>query len=157
MDSSHPSVLRSILAIVVGYLCMFILVFVSFTVSYLAMGTDRAFQPNSFEVSTTWVATSIVLGLIAAIVGGIICAKIGRHQLPVRLLAALVLVLGLLFAIPPLTADRAAIPARDSALSNFEAMGQAIQPVWVAILMPVVGAIGVLIGGGVLAGRRSGV
>lgn len=37
---------KKILAVVVGYIAMVAFIFISFTISYLAMGTDGAFKPG---------------------------------------------------------------------------------------------------------------
>ena len=136
---------RSIAAVVVGYLVMFLLVFTLFTAAYLAMGTEAAFTPGTYEVSTLWVVISFVLGLVAALVGGYVCAAIARRGKAPLALAALVLGLGLLFAIPVLTAPQASTP-RAGRVPNLEAMQNARTPGWVALLNPFVGAVGVLLG-----------
>ncbi len=136
---------RSIAAVVVGYLVMFLLVFTLFTAAYLAMGTEAAFTPGTYEVSTLWVVISFVLGLVAALVGGYVCAAIARRGKAPLALAALVLGLGLLFAIPVLTAPKASAP-RAGGVPNLEAMQNARTPGWVALLNPFVGAVGVLLG-----------
>ena len=91
--------LRTVLAVIAGYLVMFVCVFVSFTAAYLLMGADGAFLPGSYEVSLTWLAASFVLGLLAALVGGIVCAKIAPAGRAPDVLAVLVLVLALASAL----------------------------------------------------------
>jgi hypothetical protein len=62
-------------------------------------------------------------------------------------LAGLVLVLGIIFAIPVLTAPADEAPqARTGDVGNTEAMQNARQPDWLVILNPLLGATGVLIG-----------
>jgi hypothetical protein len=60
-------------------------------------------------------------------------------------LAAVVFGLGLLMAVPVALVSEAP-KERDGDLGNFEAMQHARQPVWVALLNPVVGAGGVFLG-----------
>ena len=67
---------RSIGAVAVGYLVMFVLVFASFSGAYLAIGADGAFQPGTYQVSILWIVVSIVLGIVAALAGGFVCATI---------------------------------------------------------------------------------
>lgn len=140
---------RNILAVIVGYIAMAILIFVVFTAAYLALGDEGAFKEGSFEVSMQWVIMSIVVGLIAAVLGGIICAKISKHSKgAVMSLAVLVLVLGGLGAIAGLMAER---PTGEDAIrgpetSNTEAMMQAQQPAWVLIANPIIGVVGVMLG-----------
>lgn len=140
--------LRAIAGVVAGYVAMFVVVFVSFTVAYLAMGADRAFRPGSYDISMMWLVTSIVLGLAGAVVGGLTCAIIARRgsRAPV-VLAALLLVLGLVMGVPSLTAGgTAAQEPRTAAVGNFEAMTKARTPAFAAVLNPFVGAAGVVLG-----------
>jgi len=144
---------RSVLAVIAGYVAMFVLVFAMFSMAYLLMGADRAFKPGSYQVTALWAVVSFVLGLLAAVVGGVVCAVLARRSRPPLALAALVLVLGLLMAVPVATAPKpTSQPARTAAVGNFEAMRQARQPVWVALVNPFLGAAGVLLGARV--GRR---
>jgi hypothetical protein len=139
--------LRNIVGVVVGYLAIVVVVFTVFTLAYLGMGTERAFRPGSFEVSTLWVSMALVVNLLAAIGGGLVAAVIGRSSKAPRALAGLVLVLGVLAAIPVLLPPAEKTPTeRTSALSNLEAMAQARQPAWFAATAPVVGVLGVLVG-----------
>jgi hypothetical protein len=89
-----------------------------------------------------------VLGFVAAMIGGRVCSTIGRTAKASRALAGVVLVLGLLLAIPNVTASRpASQPVRTGDVGNMDAMQKAQQPAWVALLNPVIGAVGVLVGG----------
>jgi len=47
---------RSIIAVIVSYVAMFVLAFIAFTCAYLIVGSDVAFKPGIYEASTTWVA-----------------------------------------------------------------------------------------------------
>lgn len=136
---------RSIIAVVVGYVVMALLVFVLFTAAYLAIGAEGAFVPGSYAVSGLWIVLSFVLSLVAAIVGGYACAAIARGGRAPLALAVLVIVLGMLAAIPVLTTPGEA-GARAGDLPNMEAMMRARQPAWVALLLPLVGAAGVVVG-----------
>jgi hypothetical protein len=138
--------LRAVLGVILGYLTMAVLVFVLFTAAYFAMGADGAFQPGSYDVSTLWLGVSIVLGFVAAVVGGIVCAAISRLPKPPLVLAVVVLVLGILSAIPVLTTSPGDQEIRPGDVSNMDAMMKARQPVWTAFLNPVIGVVGVLTG-----------
>ncbi len=143
---------RAIAAVIVGYVLMFIIVFVSFSVAFLAMGVDSAFRPGSYDVSGLWIVVSIVLGFIAAVIGGLVCAAIAKGGNASKALAAVVLVLGLIFAVPAITkSDEAPPAARTENVGPVEAMQQAQQPVWIALLNPLLGAVGVLVGAGIYA------
>ena len=138
--------LRAVGGVILGYLTMAVLMFVLFTVAYLAMGADEAFRPGGYEVSPLWVWTSVVLGLVAAVAGGVVCAAVSRLPKPPLVLAVVVLVLGVLSAIPVLTASAGEQKARTGDVSNMDAMMKARQPAWAALMYPVLSAAGILAG-----------
>jgi hypothetical protein len=140
--------IRNIGGVILGYIVMALLIFLTFSAAYLLMGANSAFKSGTYEVSGFWVAVSFALGLIAAVVGGYVCASVARGSRAPLALAVLVLVVGLLAAIPELRAanDGGALAARPNEVSNMEAMQNAVQPIWIALLNPFVGAAGVLIG-----------
>lgn len=138
---------RLILAVVLGYVLMFVTVFLTFSGAYLAMGADRAFQPGSYEPSTLWVAVSFFLGFLAAVAGGYVCVAVARKMPPALALAALVIAIGLASAGAMMMRPPDARPtARSGEVSNLEAMKNARQPLWIAFVNPFLGAAGVLLG-----------
>jgi hypothetical protein len=137
--------LRAIVAVVVGYATMFVFIFLTFTAAYFAMGTEGAFQAGSYEVSGTWLVVSFVLGLLGSVAGGFVCAWIARRWTPPLVLAGVCLAFGLLLAIPAALESRES-KARPADVSNADAMMEARTPTWVALVNPVFGAAGVLIG-----------
>lgn len=138
---------RSILAVVLGYVVMFAFVFLTFSGAYLAMGADGAFQPGTYEASTQWLVVSFVLGFIGAMAGGCTAVWIARRMKAAHALAVVVLVLGFALAGAMAMAPTDTRPTmRTGDVPNLEAMQNARQPMWVALLNPLVGAIGVLIG-----------
>ena len=139
--------LRSVGAVVVGYIVMFIVVFVLLTGIYLALGADGAFQEGSYAPSMLWIGLMFVVGLVAAIAGGFTCAAIARGSKAPIALVVMVLVLGGLSAIPAfMPPDEDQPTARTGEVGNLEAMTRARTPGWVALLNPIVGVIGVMIG-----------
>lgn len=139
---------RRIVAVIAGYLVMFVMVFVTFTLAYLAMGADGAFKTMSYKVTPLWIGVSFVLSLIAALAGGWVCAAIAGDAKAVTWLAVFVLVLGILLAIPVAMQSEEGLPKlRMGDVPNMEAMMQAQTPVWVAFLNPLLGAVGALLGG----------
>ena len=145
---------RKIASVIVGYIVMFLVVFVCLTVAYLGLGADRVFQTGSYEVTGLWLIVWLVVSLGAALAGGKVCALIGKAKGAVLGLAILVLVLGLLSALPALKPPSGEPKSRTSETSNTEAMMNARQPNWVLFLTPVIGVVGVLIGG--RTGSREG-
>jgi undecaprenyl pyrophosphate phosphatase UppP len=127
---------------------MFALVFVAFTCAYLLMGADNAFKPRTYQASNRWMAMSFVVNIVIAIIAGFICAVIAKGGRAPVALAVVVFVLGLLLAIPSIMAQKDKPDmVRIGNVSNMEAMQRAKEPVWFPFAFPIVGAIGVLIGG----------
>jgi len=146
---------RTIGSVILGYLVMFFAVVATFTLAYQAMGVDRAYQPGTYDVSVLWIAVSIVLGIVAAILGGFVCARVAHSPAAPRALAWFVLFLGLGLAIAAAVGvgadDRETV--RPAEVSNMEAMQNSQTPVWLQFLNPLIGAAGVLYGAGLA--RRS--
>jgi MFS family permease len=137
---------RNILAIVAGYIVMFAIVMATLSGAYMAMGADRAFKAGTYGVTGLWIAVSVVMSFVAAMVGGTIAARVGRGTRAASLLAVVVVILGVILAIPSLDAPEPGEP-RTGNVSNVAAMMNAQQPPFVSFLNPVIGAVGVLLGG----------
>jgi hypothetical protein len=139
---------RSIIAVIVGYVAMFVLVSLTLIVVFLLMGTEWSFKPNSFEASNAWIGMSLVANLVIGIVGGLICAVIAKGGKAPLILAIVVFTLGLLLAIPAVIGYKQnAGSVRGGNVSQTEAMQKAIEPLWVPFTFPIIGAAGVLLGG----------
>jgi hypothetical protein len=136
---------RKIAGVVLGYVVMAGVVMGALTVAYLAMGADRAFKPGSYDVTGLWLAVSTILSVIAAVLGGWVAVTIGRSHRAAVALAVVVVVLGVVLALPTLNAPRSD-EARPGDLGNTEAMMKAQQPTAVTILNPIIGGIGVMLG-----------
>ncbi|WP_419939281.1 hypothetical protein [Candidatus Palauibacter sp.] len=135
--------LRNILAAIVGYIAMAAVLFALFSLLWLALGPSRSFQPGTWEVSGAWALGSVVLGLVAAYIGGRVCARMAHDARAATMLIAIVLVLGLVAALMPV--EMAAGPRPDD-VSMMEATASARQPVWISWLNPLIGAVGVWFG-----------
>lgn len=139
--------MRSALAVIVGYILMFVLQVAVFMTVYTAMGADWSFEPASYQASTRWTVMQFVVIFVTAAIAGLACAAIARGGKAPLALAAVVLVLG--FALGVLgTAMRPADTheVRTGNVANMEAMGKARHPMWVVFLGPVVAAVGVVVG-----------
>ena len=146
------SLARNIGAAVLGWVTMAAGVFALMFVMWMVMGADGAFQPGTWEVSWGWSLGSIAVGLLAAIAGGLVCAKIADGPWGVRILVAIVVVLGVLVALGEMemtglesAADAVAGPRPDE-VGMFEAMSAGQQPIWLTWLNPVLGAVGSILG-----------
>ncbi|MCZ6597965.1 MAG: hypothetical protein O7B99_10025 [Planctomycetota bacterium] len=137
---------RSILAVILGYLTLAIIVTVTLAVAYVLLGTEGAFQEGSYGITGTWIGISFALGLIAAILGGWICARIAPRPRPLVALVVVILVLGAVTAAVGWGTGEDPGP-RASDAGVLEAMQNARPPTWIAFVNPVIGVIGVLLGG----------
>lgn len=138
---------RNILGVVVGYVAIFVFIFLTFTILYLILGENNSFEPETFDVSLLWIMFSFILGLIAAILGGYVCVLIAKNQKPARVLAGFILVLGIAMSIPALSvSNEEAQEIRKTNVPNMEAMQKAKEPIFLLLLNPIVGALGVLAG-----------
>ena len=139
---------RTIIAVVVSYVTMFVLNFLGFIGLYTVIGPDNAFKPRSFLASSRWIAMAFAIVLVSGIIAGLICAAIARGRKATLALAGLILLVGLLMAIPSVAKSRAnAGMARVSEVPAMEAAEKAYWPVWAPFTFPFVSAIGALVGG----------
>ncbi len=140
----------NLLAVVAGYLVMAIGIGVIFSLAYMVMGAEWAYQPGSWDVSVGWVIMSIIVGIGVAVGAGKICYLIARNHTATKYLIALVLVLGVVSAIMMMIGGGGGDEVRDFAPSVFEATEKSVQPVWVSWLNPLIGAAGVAVGSGLV-------
>ena len=133
---------RNVLSALGGYVVMFAVAFALFSLTWTVLGADGSFHPGTWEVSTAWIVVSFVLGLIVSMAGGFSASKLGADDKAVWILAGLVIVMGILQALPETGHEL----ARPAGVSMFEAMGSIIQPRWLYYVNPIFGVIGVLLG-----------
>ncbi len=145
---------RSILAVIAGYLTMAVLVMVTLSVAFIAVGADRAYKPDSFEVSNIWLVIWGISGLISAKIGGFVCRRIAGRIGPVFGLVGLVVVLGVAQVWFTMRSEPREIEARTGDVALSDAMTKAIPPAWVPYGNIVLGVAGVLLGGCVLGARK---
>lgn len=139
--------MRTALAVIVGYMAIVIITMAAFFGAFLAIGVDRVFLPGEYEPSNLWIAVSFALGFGSAVVGGFICASISRDSGGPNLLAAAILIIGLVMATMVLFDRIDAQPTvRPVGVDAVEAMSHGEQPAWVAFVNPFVGIAGVLLG-----------
>jgi len=138
---------RNILGVVLGYVAMFAFVFITFTILYFILGADGSFESGTYRVSLIWIIISFILSIAAALLGGYLCVLISKNQKAALVLAGLVLVLGIIMAIPALNDSSNEVQEMRSAdVPNMEAMQKAKQPPIVLLLNPIIGALGVFAG-----------
>lgn len=142
--------MRSALAVVAGYLVIAVFILTAFTLAYLAGGSQFAFQTGSLEVTPAWLLMATAVNFVAAALGGFICAFIAKERAAgaVRMLAAVILLLGIVLASVHLAKPARSTPPRPIAeLTSAEAAQFARQPAWYEFLVSFIGAAGVLFGG----------
>jgi hypothetical protein len=138
---------RSAAAVILGYLAYFLLLLAARTGLYALLGSEGSFHAASYDVTETWIVLIVASGLVAGVVGGLVCARFAPSgRVPVALAVA-VLALGVIFAFPVLTPpDAGPPPARDGEVSNPDAIRYAQEPTWATLTGTVLGAVGVLAG-----------
>lgn len=144
---------RILAAVAVGYLASAALLFAFLSAAWYILGATGIFPPGSWRPLSTWIVTSILAGLAAAIVSGMLCARIARDPRGPRILAGVMLVIGLLVAIPAINAPIEVSP-RPVDVSMLEAMEHVRQPGWVTIVNPLLGVAGVMIGAWIATRRN---
>ena len=137
--------LKSILGVIVGYIVMAIFSFAVFTCAYLALGVERVFEPESYDISTIWMVLMVAIGLIGGIIGGLVCAAISKSKGACMAFAGIVLAIGLIVSVMTKMKDQPET-ARTGDVPNLEAMQKAQTPTWLCLLNPGVVAGGVLLG-----------
>ena len=139
---------RTIAAVILGYLTLAVVVMVTFAAVHPVLGVDRLFNPGTYDPSAGWIALSFLLGVISAVAGGWIAARVAPGTSAPVWLAALVFVLGAVVAVPAIMNSDERGGPRPEGVTMSEAMTNARQPGWVALLNPVIGAAGVFLGAG---------
>jgi hypothetical protein len=138
--------LKAFGGIVAGYIAMAIIITVVFIGAFLALGVERAFQPDSYEISTLWIAISMAISFGSAIVGGCVCAAISKSLRACQALAAIVVILGFLLCLPAIQRGEGGPNVRAGEVTSLEAMRLEVAPIWMHLLNPILGAVGVLLG-----------
>ena len=137
------TIVRNVLAAIVGYIAMAALLFALFSLLWVTVGPSRAFEPGSWEVPVGWAVLQLVLGLVGAYIGGQVCAWVAHDAKGATMLIGLVIVMGVVNALIP---PEMMAGARPDDVSMMEATAGALQPAWFNWLNPVIGAVGVWFG-----------
>lgn len=136
---------RTVAAVIVGYLFFMVAIFCVFTGLYLLMGTERVFEAGIYKPTMIWLAAMLVVSFIIGMASGVVARTIDKFGKGPLGLAVLMVVMGMLFAIPVFSAPTAPQP-RAANVPNMEAMTHAQTPLWVALLNPLLSAVGVVAG-----------
>jgi hypothetical protein len=144
MARTFPGVVASLVA-------MAALTFALSIALWFALGVDGVLQPGSFRDTPLLGAWSVAASAAGAVAGGFLCARLTRSRAAVGALAAI----GFLMGAGNAAGQRGKQEpgARPAGLGVFQAIGQRKEPGWFTLLVPVIGAAGILAGGAL--GRRS--
>lgn len=141
--------LKSILAIIVSYVVGNLVFLGIVTGCFFLLGVERVFQPDSYEVSNTWLALTLVVSLLGAVIAGYLCHAISRSWRTCQALALIVLMstsISCIVQLRRINPDAPNIRAGD--VGYFDAMKLGVPPRWLPFVNPIVGCMGVLIGAG---------
>ena len=158
--------IRGILAVIVGFVVMAVWVFGTFAAAIYTLGESYAFDESTNQVTLVWCLLDLGLALIGAVLGGFTAAAIGAGptKTPVKVLAGVVLLLGLGQAAGMMYGPEADPESSTEVLFNepvaeepegllakviaeMEAAMEYQPPTWYPFALPVVGLVGVLLGG----------
>jgi hypothetical protein len=145
---------RSILAVVIGYIVMTALVMLTFTPAFFA--PELVFEKDGIGVTMAFMVLSLAMGGVAAVIGGFVAALFAgrRARLSLLAFAAIVLVFGIGSAVYGLFQMSPTVSAEEVArMTPMEKATIGHEPAWYAFLLPCIGSVGVLAAGW-LAGRR---
>lgn len=140
-------IVGSLAGAIAGYVVMVLFIIATFAVAFPVLGIDRLVAPGTYEASTSWITLSFALGLAGAMLGGWVAGYISPKSHAVAALAGLVLVFGLFSAQAAQNEDVPRGGPRGPNATMSDVMANARQPTWITFLNPLLGAIGVLIGG----------
>jgi hypothetical protein len=144
--------LRIVLGVLAGYAVIAVFIMAAFTLLWLGLGQDRAFHAGTTDVTWNWLAFSLPLNLVAAVAGGWVAARVASHrpESAVLGLIGVLVILGGWAALSQATGVQGDTPPAGpppEGLGPMEAAILAAQPLWVAWVLPVIGAVGVWFGG----------
>ena len=174
---------RAILGVIIGYLVKFFIVDTTALAAGNAVGSERLINPQTNEISMWFIVVAEwPIELIGAIVGGLVAALIAgsaARDAAVRTLVLVVLIIGFfsvawqffakndgstqgqkeaVLAGPEINVaelEAAALEAQKKTGSDTVKLTQLPgKPLWDGLAVPVVGAIGILLGGGLASPRR---
>lgn len=148
--------LKSILAIVLSYVAMFVLFMAIFAGCYVGLGVERVFQPDSYLVSSLWLALTLLGSFFVSVFGGWLCVLISKSLRTGEVFAVVVLVIFSVMCVWDLRSKNPDAPnVRAGDVGFRDGIELAVTPVWLHVVNPVVAGIGVFVGTRLLR-RRSG-
>src|ERR1043165_9272859 len=123
--------LKSILAIIVSYIVGNLVFFGIVTGCFFLLGVERVFQPDSYEVSSAWVALTLIVSFLGAMVAGYVCLWISHSSRTCQVLALIVLMFASISCIVQLRRINPDAPnIRAGEVGYLDAMKLGVPPRW---------------------------
>lgn len=138
--------LKSIVAIIVSYLVVVLLFSAVFLGLYFALGVERVFQPDSYEVSTLWLVLTMAGSFFGWMFGGWLCIAISKSLRVGRVFALIVFVLTAITCLSQLNRENEGPHVRAGEVTFFETFGREVTPRWFHFVNPLLSLAGVLAG-----------
>src|SRR5436190_8544971 len=118
--------LKNIVAIIVSYIAMFVIFMAIFTGLYFALGVERVFQTDSYEVSLLWIVLTLVIGFLVSMFGGYLCAAISKSWRVCQVFALIVFLLALIQCFSALKRNPDAPTVRAGEVGMFDGVKLAV-------------------------------
>jgi archaellum biogenesis protein FlaJ (TadC family) len=143
---TENNMLKSIAAIVVSYLAMFVFFMAVVIACYVALGSERVFKPDSYEISTLWLVLTVIVSFVASAIAGYLCAVISGSWTTCRVFAFLVFLATLGFCISSLRQSQESPNVRASEVAYTDGIRLGVSPMWLHFVSPVISGVAVLVG-----------
>ncbi len=138
--------LKSIIAIVVSYIAMFVFFMVVVIGCYVALGSERVFKPDSYEISTLWLVLTLIVSFVGSAIAGYLCAVISGSWATCRVFAFIVFLATLGFCFASLRQSQESPNVRASEVSWTDGIRLGVSPMWLHFVSPVISGVAVLVG-----------
>ena len=139
--------LKSIIAIVVSYVAMFVVFMAIFAGLYFVLGAERVFKAYSYEISTLWLTLTMIFGFLVTLFAGFLCATISKNWRTCQVFALIVFALASVQCLMAIRRQNPDAPnTRASEVSFSEGIEHAVTPFWLHVVNPVINGAGALLG-----------
>src|SRR5262245_48262449 len=88
------AMLRATLSVIAGFFAMLIVVVLEMPLAF-SLPPNFVFRTDTPTVTPAWIAIDVSIALVAALLGGWVCRWIAKSPTPVRVLAVIILILGM--------------------------------------------------------------
>jgi hypothetical protein len=144
--------MRAVAGVVVAFIVMSVLVLALSLAPWYLLGVDAVLEPGRFDSTPAFDAWAVIVGVAGAVLAGWICAAIGRSRIAVSILAVICVAGGFVNHFSQHHKPEPGV--RAAGVSVMDAVNQRKEADWFTLLMPCLGAAGVLVGSGLAAARR---